>query len=270
MPLNRETKPLTSTCSSLFYLNHKLIWDIQLRQHKLEVFANGLGDLSSVPGWVILKTQKMVLDASLLNTQHYKVRISVSRSIFKQFGLKSVFPALRELALPRLVNLICLTIYPELGIEETDLGLSWPKGISAKWNTNRFIQELYSAIPFPTTITIMLWALPWSVSNILFIVVLTFQPICPSAFFRRFMSNSGAYTEPHTEPFILSTRVDCSNSVNHDQVQVLSYRKYSLLFLPVVGIEPVTSRWFHSEAFSNQTPYPLHHVSLLNNKEYLL
>ena len=27
------------------------------------------------PGWVIPKTLKMVLDASLLNTQHYKVRI---------------------------------------------------------------------------------------------------------------------------------------------------------------------------------------------------
>ena len=33
------------------------------------------GDLGSIPGWVIPKTQKMVLDASLLNTQHYKVRI---------------------------------------------------------------------------------------------------------------------------------------------------------------------------------------------------
>ena len=39
------------------------------------VFANGPGDLGSVPGRVIPKTQKMVLDASLLNTQHYKVRI---------------------------------------------------------------------------------------------------------------------------------------------------------------------------------------------------
>ena len=29
----------------------------------------------SIPGRVIPKTQKMVLDASLLNTQHYKVRI---------------------------------------------------------------------------------------------------------------------------------------------------------------------------------------------------
>ena len=39
------------------------------------VFANGPGDLGSIPGQVIPKTQKMVLDASLLNTQHYKVRI---------------------------------------------------------------------------------------------------------------------------------------------------------------------------------------------------
>ena len=38
-------------------------------------FANGPGDLGSIPGRVIPKTQKMVLDASLLNTQHYKVRI---------------------------------------------------------------------------------------------------------------------------------------------------------------------------------------------------
>ena len=36
---------------------------------------NGPGDLGSIPGQVIPKTQKMVLDASLLSTQHYKVRI---------------------------------------------------------------------------------------------------------------------------------------------------------------------------------------------------
>ena len=39
------------------------------------VFTNGLGDRGSIPGWVIPKTQKMVLDATLLNTQYYKVRI---------------------------------------------------------------------------------------------------------------------------------------------------------------------------------------------------
>ena len=41
----------------------------------VRVFANGPGDLGSIPGRVIPKTQKMVLDAPLLNTQHYKVRI---------------------------------------------------------------------------------------------------------------------------------------------------------------------------------------------------
>ena len=39
------------------------------------VFANGQGDQGSIPVSVIPKTQKMVLDAALLNTQHYKVRI---------------------------------------------------------------------------------------------------------------------------------------------------------------------------------------------------
>ena len=39
------------------------------------VFVNGLGDRGPNPGRVITKTQKMVLDVALLNTQHYKVRI---------------------------------------------------------------------------------------------------------------------------------------------------------------------------------------------------
>ena len=39
------------------------------------VFANGPGDWGSIPGRVIPKIQKMVLDTSMLNTQHYKVRI---------------------------------------------------------------------------------------------------------------------------------------------------------------------------------------------------
>ena len=39
------------------------------------MFANGLGDRGSIPGRVIPKTQKMVLDAALLIIQHYKVRI---------------------------------------------------------------------------------------------------------------------------------------------------------------------------------------------------
>ena len=39
------------------------------------VFANGPGDLGSIPGCLIPKTLKMVLDTYLLNTQQYKVRI---------------------------------------------------------------------------------------------------------------------------------------------------------------------------------------------------
>ena len=39
------------------------------------VFAKGSGDQGSIPDQVIPKTQKMVLDSALLNSQHYKVRI---------------------------------------------------------------------------------------------------------------------------------------------------------------------------------------------------
>ena len=41
----------------------------------VRVFASGPGGLGSIPGQVIPKTLKMVLDASLLYTLHYKVRI---------------------------------------------------------------------------------------------------------------------------------------------------------------------------------------------------
>ena len=39
------------------------------------VIANGPGDRDSIQGQVILKTLKIVLDATLVNTQHYKLRI---------------------------------------------------------------------------------------------------------------------------------------------------------------------------------------------------
>ena len=41
----------------------------------VRVFAIVSGDLGSIPGRVIPKTQNMVHDASTLNIQHYKVRI---------------------------------------------------------------------------------------------------------------------------------------------------------------------------------------------------
>ena len=41
----------------------------------VRVFANGPGNRGSIPGSAIPKTQKMVLDATLLNIQQYKVGI---------------------------------------------------------------------------------------------------------------------------------------------------------------------------------------------------
>ena len=40
----------------------------------VRVFANVPEDLGSIPGRVIPKTLKLVLDTTLLNTQQYKVR----------------------------------------------------------------------------------------------------------------------------------------------------------------------------------------------------
>ena len=57
--------------------------------------------------------------------------------------------------------------------------------------------------------------------------------------------------------------IDCSNSVNHNQIQVLSY-KYSLLFLLVVGIEPTTFRWFHLSTFLPNALY-----TVLDNSEWI-
>ena len=54
------------------------------------MFANGLGDLGSIPGRVIPKTLKMVLDTSLLNTQQYKVHIK--GKVEQSWERSSAFP----------------------------------------------------------------------------------------------------------------------------------------------------------------------------------
>ena len=52
------------------------------------VFTNSPGDLGSIPGRVIPKTRKMVLDTSLLNTHHYmlsmKGKVEQSRKMLYQ------------------------------------------------------------------------------------------------------------------------------------------------------------------------------------------
>ena len=61
---------------SILPFKHLLFYYIQIAHWLVgRVFANGPGDLGSIPGRVIPKTFKMVLDTSLLNTQQYKIRI---------------------------------------------------------------------------------------------------------------------------------------------------------------------------------------------------
>ena len=65
------------------YLNKEKLFDTaryRLVNQVGRVFVNGPGDLGSIPGRVIPKTFKMVLDATLLNTQQYKVRIKWSNA----------------------------------------------------------------------------------------------------------------------------------------------------------------------------------------------
>ena len=47
----------------------------------VRALANDPGDLGSIPGQIIPKSKKMVLDTSLLNTPQYKVRIKGSGAI---------------------------------------------------------------------------------------------------------------------------------------------------------------------------------------------
>ena len=47
-------------------------WEIDLMSR---AFMNGPEDQGLIPSSVIPKTQRIVLDATLLNIQHYKVRI---------------------------------------------------------------------------------------------------------------------------------------------------------------------------------------------------
>ena len=58
-------------------------WDISNMTH-FQGYANGPGDLGLIPGCVIPKTLKMVLDTSLLNTQQYKVCIKGKVEQFRE------------------------------------------------------------------------------------------------------------------------------------------------------------------------------------------
>ena len=57
------------------------------------VFVSGPGHWSSVPDRVITKTQKIVLDTSLFNSQNYKVRIK--SKVEQTSERSSAFPTLQ-------------------------------------------------------------------------------------------------------------------------------------------------------------------------------
>ena len=56
------------------------------------MFANGPRDLGSIPGRIIPKNQKMVFDASLLNTQHYNVWIKDKVEQSREMNYALPFP----------------------------------------------------------------------------------------------------------------------------------------------------------------------------------
>ena len=60
---------------------------IKMNQNQKDrVFANDPGEQDSIPGRVIPKTQNMVLDAALLNTRHYMVRIKSKVEQSREFS----------------------------------------------------------------------------------------------------------------------------------------------------------------------------------------
>ena len=60
----------------------------------VRVFVTGPGDLGSIPGRVIPKIFKMVLDAALLNSHHSKVRIK--GKVVQSRERSSAFPNILE------------------------------------------------------------------------------------------------------------------------------------------------------------------------------
>ena len=50
------------------------------------VFVNCLEDWGSIPGRVIPKALKMVLDAALLNTEHYQVKINSKVEQYREWS----------------------------------------------------------------------------------------------------------------------------------------------------------------------------------------
>ena len=98
--------------------------------------------------------------------------------------------------------------------------------------------------------------------DLIFIVLLTtYRPIYLRPYTGVLFRNRESAQNFELNPFLDTTGLDFSNSVNHDRVKVSSYSKYFYLYLPVVGIEPATSRSFHSK-------YEVNNPNILINNKY--
>ena len=87
----------------------------------VRVFTEGPGDRGSFPGRVKPKTQNMVFNAYLLNTQHYKVRIKGEFLSLRVFGLLSssllLFPQRFGWYVLQLSSGVCRTWEPTRNFE---------------------------------------------------------------------------------------------------------------------------------------------------------
>ena len=75
-------------CHKQFHLSHHKYLFTHFYHYLIDlvgrVFANGPGDLGLIPGHVMPKTSKMVLDTYLLNTQQYEVLIEGKVEKFRE------------------------------------------------------------------------------------------------------------------------------------------------------------------------------------------
>ena len=92
----------------------------------------------------------------------------------------------------------------------------------------------------------------WTIVFIFIVISTTFWPICSLAFFRC-LSNLGTFMELQTMSFIESTGVACSDSISHNQVQVV-VRLWS-------GVSPQKLR--------EPTPITVTPCVLLDNSEWI-
>ena len=89
-----------------------------------------------------------VKSSPCFNYAYVKI-VYLSSNIFKEFSFFSP----RSVAIRRLKNWVCFTIYPGAG--ESLVMHSFPKGMSIMWSSDSLIKDLNPSCSFPKTITVI-------------------------------------------------------------------------------------------------------------------